>query len=253
LRDLHRVGLCVLHGGEGVIPAWYAEEMGKKHIETLLSGNEEERYGYGWQCWRTRAGFAMYGLGGQLCVICPEKQTVLSTIADTRLDPCGVQRIYNAFFEEIEPYLDEEDMEPIVLRLACGALENRANALESTGEYLFEAGNPLPFKRLRLQKDALVYENDRGCITLPLSYGEVRRIVFPGWPGVKGMVSSGWVQEGLLRVRCHQIDFSPCGFDMLLQFKGQTVTVQSRKSFDPMTEGYDGVATGVLQSVVEGT
>ena len=250
LRDLHRVGLCVLNGGEGLIPAWYAAEMGKKQIETVLSGNEEERYGYGWQCWRTRAGFAMYGLGGQLCVICPEKQTVLSTIADTRLDPCGVQRIYNAFFDEIEPYLDKEDMEPVVMSLSCSALkDSAAPAMESTGEYVFPEDNPLRLKRLQLKKDALAYENNRGCVSLPLSRGKVMTCDFPGWPGTKAMVSCGWVQKDLLRIRCHQIDFSPCGFDMLLQFTDDGVTVQSRKSFDPMTEGYDGVASGCLQGV----
>ena len=46
LRDLHRVALCLLNGGEGIIPVWFAKEMGEKHIETLLQSNEEEQYGY---------------------------------------------------------------------------------------------------------------------------------------------------------------------------------------------------------------
>ena len=46
LRDLHRVAQCLLDGGRGLVPGWYVEQMGKKLIETLLQGNEEERYGY---------------------------------------------------------------------------------------------------------------------------------------------------------------------------------------------------------------
>ncbi len=129
LRDMHRVALCLLNGGEGVVPAWFAKEMGEKHIETLLQSNEEEQYGYCWQCWRTRAGWAMYGLGGQLAVVCPDKKTVLSTIADTRLDPCGVQRIYNAFFEEVYPHIGEEGMESKILKLRpipCRIIKNSA-------------------------------------------------------------------------------------------------------------------------------
>ena len=50
LRDLHRIAECLLRGGDGIIPRWYAENMGKKHIDTSLQDKEEERYGYGWQC-----------------------------------------------------------------------------------------------------------------------------------------------------------------------------------------------------------
>ena len=33
---------------------------------------------------------------------------------------------------------------------------------------------------------------------------------------------------------------------MLIHFQGNTATVQGRRSYDPMTHGYEGVATGVL-------
>ena len=50
----------------------------------------------------------------------------------------------------------------------------------------------------------------------------------------------------MLRVRCYAVGNSPCGFDMLVRFQGNTVTVQSRKSYDPMTNSYEGVATGTI-------
>lgn len=112
LRDLHKVTRLVMDGGRGILPEWFCREMTKKHIDNCLCANEEERYGYGWQVWMTRAGWAMYGLGGQLAVACPEKDVCLCTTADTRLDPIGVQRIYNAFFDEIYPYCGMEDMSP---------------------------------------------------------------------------------------------------------------------------------------------
>ncbi|MBR3739281.1 MAG: beta-lactamase family protein [Clostridia bacterium] len=248
LRDLHRVAVCLLNGGEGVVPAWFAKEMGKKHIETLLQANEEEKYGYGWQCWRTRAGFAMYGLGGQLAVICPAKKAVLSTIADTRLDPCGVQRIYNAFFEEIYPYLGEEDSEPVTLKLKMHTVpDHKKFAIPEAGEYIFDGENQLGFKSLRLKGDCLYYENIRGQVSLPFGRGKNLRIPYPGWPETPALSSGGWVEEGLLRVRCYAVGDSPCGFDMLLRFQDKRVTVQSVKSYDPMTHYYEGVATGTLK------
>ena len=63
--------------------------------------------------------------------------------------------------------------------------------------------------------------------------------------------SDGWVSAdengNLLRVRCQIIDDAPCGVDMLLHFTGTCLTVQARKSSDPATNAYEGVATGYVE------
>lgn len=259
LRDMHKVALCLADGGRGIIPAWFVEGMSKKQIETLLLSNEEERYGYGWQCWQIRSGWAMYGMGGQLAMICPDKQVVFSTIADTRMDPFGVQRIYNAFFEEVYPYIDSEDMEPEAWNLTVHSLPNLtkgSNAEEKnskiadpagTATYLFEAENPLQIKSLRLQGNCLYYENARGSVKLPFGLGENKQISYPGWPDVPALASGCRLDDELLRIRCYAIDDSPCGFDMLLHFRNDLVTVQCKRSADIVTAGYDGVATGRIR------
>ena len=68
----------------------------------------------------------------------------------------------------------------------------------------------------------------------------------------RAMLSSGgWVSAeengNLLRVRCQIIDDAPCGVDMLLRFTGTCLTVQARKSSDPATNAYEGVATGYVE------
>lgn len=245
LRDLHRVAQCILEGGRGIVPGWYARGMGEKRIETVLQDKEEEQYGYGWQCWRTRAGFAMYGLGGQLAIICPEKQTVLTTIADTRLDPVGVQRIYDAFFEEIYPRVGREDIEYTSLELSVRPLPDKPDVpAMKTGVYAFPKENALRFRRLQLSQDRVTYENARGPVCLPFRRGRVIQADYPGWPGVPALISAGWLAPGLLRLRCHAVGDAPCGFDMLISFSGNRVTVQCRCSGDPVTAGYDGAASG---------
>lgn len=246
LRDLHRVAQCLLEGGRGVVPGWYAREMGQKHIETVLQDKEEEQYGYGWQCWRTRAGFALYGLGGQLAIICPDKRAVLSTIADTRLDPTGVQRIYDAFFEEIYPRIGEKEMPYTSLQLSVRPLPDRQDipALQ-TGVYTFSEENALGIRHLQLLEDHVAYENARGAVRLPFRRGQVMETAYPGWPGVPALVAAGWLAKGLLRIRCHAVGTAPCGFDMLISFAGSRVTVQCRRSGDPVTAGYDGAASGI--------
>lgn len=247
LRDLHKTAQLIMDGGRDVLPRWFCEEMGKKHIDNRLCSNEEERYGYGWQVWMTRSGWAMYGLGGQLAVVCPERNVLLSTIADTRLDPVGVQRIYNAFFEEIYPYIGLEDMDAAEWQLAVKPLGNDAAcAMEQAGPYVFE-NNMLGLKRVELCGHTLMIENAMG--RNPLRFGVDENIcdTFPGWPDRPTLCSGGWVEPGLLRVRCFIIGDAPCGVDMLLQFGGDCLTVQARKSFDPATNAWEGVASGYLQ------
>ena len=101
LRDLGKTAQLVMDGGRGLLPESFLRSATAKQVDTTVQGNPEERFGYGWQYWRTRRGWAMYGMGGQLAVACPAEGLLLCTIADTRLDPYGVQRIYDAFFEEI--------------------------------------------------------------------------------------------------------------------------------------------------------
>ena len=245
LRDLHRVGGCLLEGGQGLVPGWFVEEMSKKQIGTQLQPNEEERYGYGWQCWQTRAGWVMYGMGGQLCVIHPEKKTVFSTIADTRLDSMGVQRIYNAFYEEVYPWIGREEMEPETFQAAVSPLENRSEcAVSEAGPFRFPEGNQLGLKWLKLEQNLLRYENARGEVSLPFEPGRVLETSWPGWPEVPALSIAGWAEPGLLRVRCFAVGDAPCGFDLLLRLTPDGATVQSIKSYDPVTEGYEGVASG---------
>ena len=255
LRDLHRASECLLRGGDGLIPGWYVKEMSQKHIDTSLQDKEEERYGYGWQCWRTRAGWAMYGMGGQLSVFCPDRQAVLSTVADTRLDPVGVQRIYDAFYEEIRPFLpedgrlpDDDAGLPLFLELPPAGLKDD-DTVKPSGEgcYVFPGANLLGLRSLLLAGDELALVRDSGSAVIPFARGKTMEISWPGRPDVPATVSAAWVEEGKLRLRCHAIGDAPCGFDMFVSLRDGFVTVQSRCSSDPLTAGCDGIASGVLQ------
>jgi len=252
LRDLHRTAQCLMDGGSGLVPAWYVREMSRKQIATDLQDKDEERYGYGWQCWRTRSGWSMYGMGGQLAVFCPEKKLLLSTVADTRLDPCGVQKIYNAFYEEIEPfvqpggrYAGEPAAAPRLLDLPPMLVPDDVTVVPSgLGEYVFPAGNALGLVSLRLGEEVLELVRSGGTACLRFRRGEALETGYPGHPDEPALVSAGWIGEGLLRIRCDAVGDSPCGFDMLVSLRGGGVTVQSRCSSDPLTAGYDGIASG---------
>ena len=245
LRDLHRVALCLTDGGRGLVPGWYVREMTRKQIDTFQRPYDEERLGYGWQCWRTRAGWSMYGLGGQLCIACPEEETLLTTIADTRLDLNGVQKIYDAFFEEVLPWTGSEDMEPEMFSPAVRTLEDTPSCrLDSAGPYVFPEGNPLLLRTLSLRDNRLLLERQDLAAALPFLPGGYLETSWPGHPDVPALVTSGWTAPGELRLRCHAAGTAPCGFEMLLCFREKAATVQCFRSHDPLTDGYDGTASG---------
>ena len=249
LRDLNRVALCLMNGGGGLVPAWYMREMTQKHIDTFQRPYDEERFGYGWQCWMTRAGWSMYGLGGQLAIVCPEKNALFTSIADTRLDLNGVQKIYDAFFEEVLPWIGVEDMEPEMFSLTVRTLENKSGCdLSSAGPYVFPEGNPLLLRSLSLRENCLKLGRADRVADLPFLPGEYLATAWPEHPEVPAVVTSGWTAPGQLRLRCHAVGNAPCGFEMLVCFQDNTVTVQSFRSHDPLTDAYDGVASGFLVS-----
>ena len=247
LRDIHRVAQCLADGGRGLEPAWFVTEMTRRQIDTVTQTNEEERCGYGWQCWRTRAGWSMYGMGGQLCIVCPDKEIVFSTIGDTRLDPFGVQRIYNAFFEEIYPCVAAPVQEPAVLRFGLRPLPNAADREhDAAGPYTFAPGQPLGLRTLRLEGGVLRLDTRAGTVVLPAEPGKVHETAFPGHPEVPALVSAGWTESGALHLRCFAAGDDPCGFDMLVAFHDAAVTVQCRRSEDPLTDDFDGLASGYM-------
>ena len=89
-----------------------------------------------------------------------------------------------------------------------------------------------------------MYENSRGEIRLPFERGKTISAPYPGWPETPALVSAGWAEEGMLRVRCYAVGDAPCGFDLLVSLAGDWATVQSRRSSDPLTAEYEGIASG---------
>ena len=47
-------------------------------------------------------------------------------------------------------------------------------------------------------------------VALPFGRGRNLKIAYPGWPEVPALSSGGWVEEGLLRVRCYAVGDAPC-------------------------------------------
>lgn len=247
LRDMAKVAQLVMDGGRGLIPADYLACATAKQIDTFMQGNPEERFGYGWQFWRTRDGWAMYGMGGQLAIAHPACGVLLCTIADTRLDPYGVQRIYNAFFDEIIAHQGEssctEDERTLADRLAhlrvCGVAHDVSHSLLAECSYKI---NDDALKNVHLTKNSVRLEWTHAVHEFRWDApGQVHEDLFCGVPC---LISAGMADSRTLHVHCHLIGDAPCGMDMLFSVENGHLTVVLRRSSDPMTLGYDGVFWG---------
>lgn len=252
LHDLTKVAEFCMAGGKGTPLEGYLREATQKQIETPLQSSAEERFGYGYQFWRTRHnGFAMYGLGGQLAVCLPDRETVFCTTADTQLDPIGVQKIYRAFWQEVYPALSGapcsqaawDALHETLHTLALRTLPNDDAFARCVGRDYAFASNPMQLQTLRLAPHELTWENAAGRCALPFGKGEWVRSVFPGTQE-PCIASAGWIAPALLRLTCHIIGDSPCGLDMLLAFKNDFVTVQMQSVREIYTASYSGIASG---------
>ena len=101
LRDFSRLANFCMGDGQGLIPESYLRAATGWQIATEERSAPEERYGYGYQFWRMRRGFYMYGLGGQMALCLPEEGLCLCTTADMMLSSVGVQPIFDAFFRHL--------------------------------------------------------------------------------------------------------------------------------------------------------
>jgi len=103
LRDMLKVTSLIASKGnfEGkqLIPADYLSEATSFQTSTALQGNLDEQYGYGYYFWRTRKeGYCMYGMGGQLALVFPEKDLIFVCMADTQTTD-GLSHLYDAFYD----------------------------------------------------------------------------------------------------------------------------------------------------------
>ncbi|MCL2774809.1 MAG: beta-lactamase family protein [Oscillospiraceae bacterium] len=114
-HDLAKFGLFLLNkgrcGDKQLLSEDYVNQATSAQIDNRIStGDPEFQFGYGYQIWHTRnGGFALYGMGSQLCVCVPDKDLMLVTTADTQIIPHGSDIILDAFWNDVYPYVTDKN------------------------------------------------------------------------------------------------------------------------------------------------
>ncbi len=251
LRDLGKTAQLLLDGGRGIVPADYLRRATMKQIGTPFQPVPEERLGYGYQFWRGRDGYMLYGMGGQLALICPAKKLILCTIGDTQLDPLGMQSIYDAFYETLvpaAPVTDEPQADRAALSQALSGLRVRplphceAFAVPFASRYRMADGTgDLREVWFTGEEVRLVWAD--GVHTYAYRLGGVCDGTLPHW-NTRCLTFAGFGEDGVLRLRCHQIESAPCGLELLFSKRADALTVQMRSSGDLSLRRYQGFFWG---------
>lgn len=103
-KDLLKVGrycMDTIQKGSDAF-ADYLREAVSFQVPTLHAGQTvDEQQGYGYQFWRIRNGFAMYGLGGQYVLFYPQLDMVFVITADTQKIKGGNQIMLDLVYDAV--------------------------------------------------------------------------------------------------------------------------------------------------------
>lgn len=250
LPDLARVATLCMRGGDGLVPKSYLEEATKAQIPTVMQPLTEEQHGYGYQFWQTRGnGYAMYGIGGQLAFCLPDQDLCVCTVGDTLRDPLGIQKIYNAVFQQLLPRLSEPDdararlaLQTRLDSLTLPTIKNHPEYAEQRDAVYTFPENPMSIKKLQLQSGCICFTDSSGAYSLPFGTGTLQEGVFP-CSDLPCYTSAGWITPHLFQLMSHVLGREPGVMNLLLSFTEHGLTVQASSASTAYTQRFNGVVS----------
>ena len=248
LRDLSRLANFCMSDGQGIVSEAYLHAATSRQIPTDERGAPEERYGYGYQFWRMREGFSMYGLGGQMALCLPGEQLALCTTGDIMLSPVGVQPIYDAFFRHLagigalpSDRVDDERLQERLGALRLAPLPGGSGMHRRVHIKMKESR--LPMSALTLYPDRLVFCIDGQNWTLPCGTGEWREGVFPG-TAQPCICSGGWESGNRYNMHGELWGDFVCPMELHLTINGSRAAIRVCGALGECVPGWEGLAWG---------
>lgn len=255
--------------------AGYLRAAVSRQVPTLHSGQTiDEQQGYGYQFWRIRNGFAMYGMGGQYVLFYPEPDIILVITADSQNIKGGSQKILDAVYQAIAPYYSDIEISAAGMtghtadrtRAAAGDICKRSAGADGTDLCPVISGSTdnsaaaangrcrlLPnkggFTELMVSGDS-----NRGMLTLKHP-DAVYRIPF-GWGNLlqtailtrynQPIASSGkWLDEHSLFIYTQLVGECVGSLSFMLRFRPDGLTLWMKKTAETMFEEFCDFAEGL--------
>lgn len=191
-EDLARFGQLYLRKGNWngmqILPEGWVDLSTSKHIDNSSAKMLlDVQLGYGYLFWITRNNsYCAFGMGGQLVVVLPEKDTVFVCTANTLLYRDGQQMILESFWEKIYPEILDYSLEQDTK--ASNALKEKIENLHlvlpkgNDNTYIFPKITKKKYKLEdnNLKYDSCEFEFNEGKSTFRLWQGNKNTIVHFG-------------------------------------------------------------------------
>lgn len=269
-RDLLKFGYFIAHegriGNEQLLSADYIRTAVSNLSDTKMTAPlPSEACGYGYQFWRTeKDGYVCYGMGGQFILFVPQYDLLLVTTADTQGLAGGNQLIYDAFYEEILPFIQESPLPEnkkshtqllkLLQSLKIDALQGvfsspTANFVSEKNFQLLE--NDLGFSDIcfHFQKTTgtITYTLNGQCFSLSFGFGHLKCGCFPVYKQ-NYAASAVWTRNQTLYIRIHIIDAFVGSVHFECSFGNDDVTVFMKKQEESLFHEYNGHIYGICKT-----
>ena len=267
--DLLRFAYFIHHkgiiDGKQLLSSEYIETATSKLSDTRITAPcLSEAQGYGFQFWRNeRGGYVCYGMGGQLIIFLPDYDLICITTADTQGIGGGNQMIYDAFYEEILPYISDVTL-PVntetktafqtklqslrLMPLISDAYCLPAKHIPDNTWYQV-APNPMGFERISIsfnkntdasyRAGTLSFLLNGNEYSVSFGFNELICGIFPIYD-MKYAASGLWVSENTLYIKAHIIDSYLGSVHFELVFEEEELTIFMKKQEESLFGEFNG-------------
>lgn len=227
-----------------------------------------EAQGYGMQFWRgDKNGYTCYGMGGQLIIFLPDYDIICVTTADTQDIGGGNQQIYDALYEEILPYIqdealraDDESAQALISKASSLKIEPLITA--ASVEAASEMVEKINGKTFRVQTSNSGFESftvhfnappaseKQSSGSLSFIYNSEPYVINFGMDNMQTgsfpiynqnyAASGAWLSDGTLYIKAHIIDAYVGSVHFQLSFGENDLTVFMRKKEESLFQEFNG-------------
>jgi CubicO group peptidase (beta-lactamase class C family) len=279
--DLARVAQLCLNGGkwEGkqlISKAYISEATSRQVDNTLTSSGSNDRYGYGYQFWRTKAnGFACYGMGSQYAFCLPDYDMAVVITGDTQGIVTAAHIIFESIFDglvpavadtalpENAPELDKVHNLSASLSLpVVPGMPTSPAVVQANGATYHFGDTPLNIRPARFDfngdKVCMTYTKPNGTHKLTFGIGKLvsqpfpethysgARIGVPAGRGYETYAGAAWADDSTLLAKASITDDYLGSFNMNATFKGDELTLFMTKDAEDFLHDYQGFAAGKI-------
>lgn len=259
--DMMKFGYFIAHRGlvlgEQLLSSSYIDmAVSPLTANCVTAPLPSEAQGYGLQFWRNeRNGFTCYGMGGQLIIFLPDYELICVTTADTQSIQGGNQQIYDALYEELLPYIQDQTCPPnetakralsetrssLAIKPLESSLPEKLHTINGRTYYVQnEASDFQSFSVLFTENTgtlSFIYKNTPYHVSFGI--GCMQTGAFPIY-SLWYAASGAWLFDGTLLIRAHIIDAYVGIVQFQLSFQDDSLTIFMTKKEESLFHEFNG-------------